>query len=125
MFNKSRRTFIKGAACTAALAVSGVAALSSTAMANDEPSQQQAVGTEVICLINHTASPVILDRLVTIAPGEQRSFVVSALNSDDSAYSNNKNLFITDVLIGQLAISSDYPEFNGIVPTNTFSTQAA
>lgn len=125
MLNKSRRTFIKGAAYTSALAVSGVAGLSSKAMADDRQSQQQAADTEVVCLINHTASPVTFNSRLAIAPGEQKSFVVPTLNSNDSAYSNNKNLFITDVLIGQLAISSDYPEFNGIVPMDTFASQAA
>jgi len=150
MFNQSRRTFIKGAAYSSALAMGG---LSSVAMAADAlATKTPTVGTELVTLINHTASSVTFNSIsgvgltdiyqylatkmnklekhtgqnvVTMAPGEQLSFVVAAMSSGDSVNANTKNLFITDVLDGHLAISRDYPEFNGIFPITVFENRAA
>ena len=134
MFNKSRRTFIKGATYSSALALAG---LSSLAMANNKSAHTQNIDTEIVTLINHTASAVSIDNIsgtaisalndenqVSIAAGEESSFIVPAMSSK-SGSANNKNLFITDVLVGgQLAISSEYPEFNGIYPMTVFNKAA-
>jgi len=59
---------------------------------------------------------------VTLTPGEQLSFVVAVLSSDDSGNANNKNLFIPNMLTGQLTVSSNHPAFNGIIPLSVFET---
>ena len=137
MFNKSRRTFIKGATYSSALALTGVAGLSNLAMADNKSANAQNINTEIVTLINHTASAVSIDNIsgtaisalndenqVSIAAGEESSFIVPAMSSK-SGSANNKNLFITDVLVGgQLAISSEYPEFNGIYPMTVFNKAA-
>ncbi len=133
MFNQSptqtRRNFLKGAVYTSALTFSGFFGLTSLTMAakKNVMQHQPDSSAEVINLINHTASPVRLDKqsTVSIAPGEQRSFVVAALTDGNNSTVNRKNLFITDVLVNdQLAIRSDYPEFNGIFPVTQFGMQA-
>jgi len=138
MLNKSRLTFIKTAAYTSVLAVPGAAELSALASASENMTQDQRINTEIVTLINHTASTVTLDNIsgiaitdlndestVSIAPGEESSFIVAAINSKNGS-ANNKNLYITDVMMGgQLAINSDYPEFNGIYPQSVFETQAS
>ena len=139
MLDKSKRTFIKGAVYTSALAVTGVAGLSNMALAgNRSNSQDQTMATEIVTLVNQTASVVIIDNIsgvaitdlndeniVSIAPGEESSFIVPAISSK-SGSANNKNLFITDVMAGgELAINSEYPEFNGIYPVSVFYKQAA
>jgi len=135
MLNTSRRTFIKGAAYSSALALSGITALSNLAFAENDIEKDLAINTEIVTLINQTASPVTIDNIsgvpisnqndetvVSIAPGEESSFVVPAL-SDKGGSANNKNLFISDVMLdGQLAISSEYPEFNGVYPASFFAT---
>ena len=127
-FNQSRRNFLKSTTYMSAVAISGVAGLSSLAMASDNKlTQHQNAGMEAVDLINHTASPVKFgnDSVVSIAPGEQKSFLVAALVSNGKS-ANNKNLIITDVLANdQLVIRSDYPEFNGIYPMAEFAKQAA
>jgi len=109
----------------------------------------QCMGTEIITLSNTTASNVKIKSIssmglqhvnrhlavkvnklgkhagqgqVTLAPGEQLSFVVAALSSDDAGNANNKNLFIPNVLLGKLNIESDHPDFNGIIPVTVFET---
>lgn len=146
MFNQSRRQFIKGAAYSSALAMSG---LSSLALATDGTvGIAQVNDIEVLTLINQTASNVTFNGFscagstdiyqylskvnkfdkhsnqddVNIAPGEQLSFVVPAISSIESVKANNKNIFITDVLEGHLAIKSDHPKYNGIVPITVFET---
>jgi len=104
----------------------GVAASSNVAMAANHMIPQQAGGSEVVDLINHTASAVVLDDLgeVTIMPGEQRSFVVAAGVSGKRQSANNKHLFISDVLsTDKLAITSSYPEFNGTFSVAEFAPQ--
>lgn len=135
MINASRRTFIKSAAYSSVLTVTGISNLS--AIANASSNQKHIIETEIVTLINHTASPVTLDnisgiaitdlndeRVVSIAPGEESTFIVPAISSK-SGSANNKNLYITDVMMdGQLAINSDYPEFNGVYPPSVFETLA-
>lgn len=109
----------------------------------------QCMGTEIMTLTNHTASQVKIKSIssmglqhinkhlavkvnklgkhagkgqVTLAPGEQLSFVVAALSSDDAGNANNKNLFIPSVLLGKLNVESDHPDFNGIIPVTVFET---
>lgn len=109
----------------------------------------QTVGTEIVTLTNHTSSNVQFDNIsgaglehvnkhlavkvnklgkhagqkqVTLAPGEQLSFVVAAISSDDCGNTNNKNLFIPNMLAGQLIIESNHPEFNGVIPLTVFET---
>ena len=109
----------------------------------------QTIGTEIVTLTNHTSSNVRFDSIsgaglehinkhltvkvnklgkhanqgtVTLAPGEQLSFVVAALSCDDCGNANNKNLFIPNMLAGQLTVSSNHPEFNGIIPLTVFET---
>ena len=112
-------------------------------------SPSQTIGTEIVTLTNHTNSNVRFDSIsgaglehinkhlavkvnklgkhanqatVTLAPGEQLSFVVAALSCDDCGNANNKNLFIPNMLAGQLTVSSNHPEFNGIIPLTVFET---
>ena len=59
---------------------------------------------------------------VTLTPGEQLSFVVAALSSDDSGNTNNKNLFIPNMLARHLTVSSNHHEFNGIISLTVFKT---
>lgn len=126
---------------------SGVGSALPTCDISIKPSQN--VGTEVVTLTNHTNSKVKFNSItsmglqhvnkhlavkvnklgvhagqgtVTLAPGEQLSFVVAALSSDDSGNANNKNLFIPNVLLGKLIVSSDHPEFTGIIPVTVFET---
>ena len=109
----------------------------------------QSIGTEIISLSNYTNKTVKLNSIssahlqhvneflaikinkigkhagqatVTLAPGEQLSFVVAAVSSDDSGNANNKNLFIPNVLLGKLEVSSDHPDFNGVIPVTVFET---
>lgn len=145
MFNRSRRKFVKGVAYSSILAIGG---LSGLALAGKD----KTTANEVLTLINHTASNVTFSgislagsydiyhylaikevklgkqdsqSIVTIAPGEQLSFVVATQSSNDSTNTNNKNLFITDVLEGHLAIKSDHRQFNGIFPITVFKAKAA
>jgi len=149
MLNQSRRKFVKGAAYSSAFALAGLSsfAMTADALATQVPS----VDTEIVTLINHTASNVAFSSIslvgssdiyqylaikenklgshtdqsiVTIAPGEQLSFVVAALSSNDEIYANNKNLFITDVLEDHLAIKSEHRQFNSIFPITVFEAQA-
>lgn len=109
----------------------------------------QTVGTEIVTLSNHTNSNVKFDnisgaglehvnkhlavkvnkigkhagqRQVTLKPGEQLSFVVAAISCDDCGNANNKNLFIPNMLAGNLIIESNHPEFNGVIPLTVFET---
>ena len=109
----------------------------------------QTVGTEIVTLTNHTSANVTLDSIsgvglehinkhlsvkvnklgkhagqatVTLSPGEQLSFVVAAISCDEYGNANNKNLFIPNVLAGQLTVNSDHPAFNGIIPLTVFET---
>ncbi len=109
----------------------------------------QTMGTEIVTITNTTATNVKFNSIssmglqhvnkhlavkvnklgkhagqgkVTLAPGEQLSFVVAALSSDDAGNANNKNLFIPNVLLGKLEIDSDHPDFNGIIPVTVFET---
>jgi len=109
----------------------------------------QTIGTETVTLTNHTNSIVRFDSIsgaglehvnkhltvkvnklgkhanqgtVTLAPGEQLSFVVAALSCDDCGNANNKNLFIPNMLAGQLTVNSNHPDFNGIIPLTVFET---
>ena len=109
----------------------------------------QTIGSEIVTLNNHTNTDVSFDNIsgvglehinkhlavkvnklgkhanqgvVTLAPGEQLSFVVAAICSDDCGNANNKNLFIPNMLAGQLTVSSDHPAFNGIIPLTVFET---
>lgn len=109
----------------------------------------QTVGTEIVTLTNHTKSKVKFTSIsavglehvnkhltvkvnklgkhantgvVILAPGEQLSFVVAAISCDECGNANNKNLFIPNVLAGQLSVSSDHPDFNGIIPLTVFET---
>ncbi len=157
MFNQSRRKFVKGVAYSSALTMGGISGVALAG--NNNPSinsTNQEFAKERITLINHTASSVSFcsislsdssdiyqylaikdnkleshadQRVVTIAAGEQLSFVVATHKSNDSVNSvnlNNKNLFITDVLEHHLAIKSEHRQFNGIFPiTTTFKAQAA
>lgn len=109
----------------------------------------QNVGTEIVTLTNHTNTKVTFKSIssmsmqhvnrhlavkvnklgvhagqgtVALAPGEQLSFVVAALSSDDSGNANNKNLFIPNVLLGKLNVESDHPDFHGIIPVTVFET---
>ncbi len=138
MLDKSRRIFIKSTTYASALAITGAIGLSNLANANQELSTDHAIDTEIVTLINHTASTITLDNIsgvaitdlndenvVSIAAGEEASFIVPALSSKTGS-ANNKNLFITDVMNdGLLAIHSDYPEFNGLYPASVFATQVA
>lgn len=138
MLDKSRRIFIKSTTYASALAITGAIGLSNLANANQELSTDHAIDTEIVTLINHTASTITLDNIsgvaitdlndenvVSIAAGEEASFIVPALSSKTGS-ANNKNLFITDVMNdGLLAIHSDYPEFNGVYPASVFATQVA
>ena len=109
----------------------------------------QSIGTNIVTLTNTTGTNVKVNSIssmglqhinkhlavkvnklgvhagqgkVTLAPGEQLSFVVAALSSDDSGNANNKNLFIPNVLLGKLEVNSDHPDFNGIIPVTVFET---
>ena len=109
----------------------------------------QTVGTEIVTLTNHTNTNVKFDNIsgagleklnkylavkvnyigkhadqtkVTLAPGEQLSFVVAAISCDDCGNANNKNLYIPNMLAGQLTLKSDHPDFNGIIPLTVFET---
>ena len=141
MFNKTRRTFIQGAAYFSALSLGG---LSSKTIAAEALGTKVSTGdTETVNLINHTSSTVTFssisstgssdifqylskkvkkmklqagNSLVTLAPGEQRSFIVKTFSNNKNVGGIQKNLFVTDVLEDHLAIKSDYPEFNGIFP---------
>ncbi len=138
MLDKSRRIFIKSTTYASALAITGTIGLSNLANANQELSTDHAIDTEIVTLINHTASTITLDNIsgvaitdlndenvVSIAAGEEASFIVPALSSKTGS-ANNKNLFITDVMNDDLlAIHSDYPEFNGVYPASVFATQVA
>ena len=109
----------------------------------------QTLGTEIITLTNHTNTNVKFDSIsgaglehvnkylavkvnnigqhadqstVTLAPGEQLSFVVAAISCDNCGKANNKNLFIPNMLAGKLTVRSDHPDFNGIIPLTVFET---
>lgn len=109
----------------------------------------QTIGTEIVTLTNHTSSNVRFDSIsgaglehinkhltvkvnklgkhanqatVTLTPGEQLSFVVAALSCDDCGNANNKNLFIPNMLAGQLTVKSNHPDFNGVIPLTVFET---
>ena len=109
----------------------------------------QCMATEIITIDNHTLSDVKINSIssmglqhinkhlavkvnklgihagkgvVTLAPGEQLSFVVAALSTDDAGNENNKNLFIPNVLLGKLNVDSHHPEFTGIIPVTVFET---
>lgn len=109
----------------------------------------QNIGTEIVTITNTTNTKVRVDSIssmslqhvnknlaikvnnigvhaelsvVTLAPGEQLSFVVAALSTDDAGNANNKNLFIPNVLLGKLNVESDHPDFNGIIPVTVFET---
>ena len=109
----------------------------------------QSIGTNIVTLTNTTRSTVTVNSIssmglqhvnkylavkvnklgshagqakVSLAPGEDLSFVVAAISSDDSGNPNNKNLFIPNVLLGKLEVSSDHPDFNGIIPVTVFET---
>jgi len=109
----------------------------------------QCMGTEIVTLTNTATTNVTVESIssmglqhvnkhlavkvnklgahagkgqVTLAPGEQLSFVVAALSSDDSGNANNKNLFIPNVLLGKLEVRSNHPDFNGIIPVTVFET---
>ena len=109
----------------------------------------QTMGTEIVTLTNHTSSNVKFDSIsgtglehvnkhlavkvnklgkhagqsqVTLAPGEQLSFVVAAISCDDCGNANNKNLFIPNMLAGQLIVKSNHPDFNGVIPLTVFET---
>ncbi len=141
-------TLVMGGLSSLALARSNESTSKSANQSPIKPSNpDQVIGNEVVTLINHTASSVTFSSIslagltdtfqylaikenelgshtnqgvVTIAPGEQLSFVVATLSSDDSVYTNNKNLFITDVLDGHLEIKSEHRQFNGIFPITVF-----
>lgn len=112
-------------------------------------SQNQIIGTEIVTLNNHTNCDVTFNSIsgagledinkhlavkvnklgkhanqsvVTLTPGEQLSFVVAAVCADEYGNANNKNLFIPNVLAGQLKVSSDHPAFNGVIPLTVFET---
>ena len=128
-----------------------VAASSGTALPTCDISipSNQCMGTEIITLTNTTSGHVKIKSIssmglqhinrhlavkvnklgkhagkgqVTLAPGEQLSFVVAALSSDDAGNANNKNLFIPNVLLGKLNIESDHSDYNGIIPVTVFET---
>lgn len=128
-----------------------VAASSGTALPTCDISipANQCMGTEILTLTNTTSGHVKIKSIssmglqhinrhlavkvnklgkhagkgqVTLAPGEQLSFVVAALSSDDAGNANNKNLFIPNVLLGKLNIESDHSDFNGIIPVTVFET---
>ncbi len=125
MLNSSRRTFIKGATYTSALALTGIAGFSSYAIAGDVNASQNQSRTENIDLINHTSSYVTITSKdgLSIGPGEQLSFAVPAISNQQNNSANNKHLFITDELANNyVAIKSDYTEFNGIFALTTFTT---
>jgi len=168
MFNESRRTFIKGATYSSALAVVGISSISNLAISTDSKisanatvngsalptcdisiAPNQIVGSEIITLTNHTNTNVKFKSItgvglehmnkhlavkvnklgkhtnqanVTLVPGEKLSFVVAALSCDDCGNANNKNLFIPNMLSGQLNVISDHPDFNGIIPLTVFET---
>ena len=111
--------------------------------------QEQTIGTEKVTLTNHTNRNVTINSIsgaglehvnkhltvkvnnlgkhadqgiVTLVPGEQLTFLVAALCTDECGNANNKNLFIPNVLAGQLSVSSDHPAFNGIIPLTVFET---
>ncbi len=128
-----------------------VAASSGTALPTCDISipANQCMGTEILTLTNTTTGHVKIKSIssmglqhvnrhlavkvnklgkhagkgqVTLAPGEQLSFVVAALSSDDAGNANNKNLFIPNVLLGKLNIESDHSDYNGIIPVTVFET---
>ncbi len=133
MIETSRRRFLKGALYSSVLTLTGITSLSSEVSASESLSQNTAVATEIVTLINHTSSVVDLDNIsgiaitelndenkVTLAAGEESSFIVPAMTEKNGS-ANNKNLFITDVMMdGKLVIQSDYIEFNGVFPTSLF-----
>lgn len=133
MIETSRRRFLKGALYSSVLTLTGITSLSSEVSASESFSQDTAVATEIVTLINHTSSVVDLDNIsgiaitelndenkVTLAAGEESSFIVPAMTEKNGS-ANNKNLFITDVMMdGKLVIQSDYIEFNGVFPTSLF-----
>ena len=107
----------------------------------------QTVGTEIVTLTNHTSVNVKFNSIsglglehvnkdlavkvnkigkhvgqaqVTLEPGEQLSFVVAAFSCDDYGNTNNRNLFIPNMLAGQLTVESDHPDFNGVIPLTVF-----
>ncbi len=109
----------------------------------------QTIGTEIVTLNNNTNTVVRINSIsgsglehvnkhltvkvnnvgkhenqgiVTLTPGEKLSFVVAALSTDECGNANNKNLFIPNMLAGQLNVSSDHPAFNGIIPLTVFET---
>ena len=109
----------------------------------------QMIGTEKLSLTNHTNRDVRFDSIsgigledvnkyltvkvnklgkheyqgaVVLAPGEQLSFVVSALSCDNYGNANSNNIFIPKVLAGKLRVESDHPDFNGFIPLTVFET---
>jgi len=136
MIKTSRRRFLKGAIYSSVLTLTGATSFSSNVFASDSSLHDPAMATEIITLINHTSSVVTLDNIsgvaindlndeniVSLAAGEESSFIVPAM-TEMSGSANNKNLFITDVMMdGKLAIQSDYVEFNGLFPASVFSVK--
>lgn len=134
MTETSRRRFLKGAVYSSVLALTGVASLSNIEIANDSVTEETAIATEIVTLINHTSSAVTIDNIsgvaitelndediVTLNAGEESSFIIPAM-AQKTGSANNKNLFITDVMMdGKLVIKSEYVEFNGLFPTSVFS----
>lgn len=114
---------------------------------------KQHIGTEILTLFNHTQTNVTLGTItpvglehvssylavkvnklgkhadsntVTLAPGEQLQFAVAAISSDKyGSTSSNSALPIPNVLAGQLKVSSDHQDFNGIIPVTVFDLQTA
>lgn len=114
---------------------------------------QQHFGTEILILTNHTDTDVTLDKItpinlenvnsyltvkvnkfgkhagqttVTLAPGEHLELVVAAISSDNQSNAEyNSSLPIPNVLAGQLNVSSDHDDFNGIIPVTVFDSKAA
>ena len=109
----------------------------------------QTVGTEIVTLTNHTKGNVKFDSIsgvglehinkhlivkvnklgehagqgqVTLAPGEKLSFVVAAISCDECGNANSQNLFIPNMLAGQLNVKSNHPDFNGVIPLTVFET---
>ena len=106
--------------------------------------QQQSIGRESITLMNLTGETVTLDKInpvgleningrlavkvhnvpggeVHLLPGERLSFDIEAISQG----SVDEDLQIPNVVAGHVAISSDHPAFNGVIPVTVFDSQLA
>lgn len=106
--------------------------------------RQKTSAKEIVTLMNLTDKPITLDSIkpvglehinsslvvninniadgaTTLSPGERLSFEIEATSN----HPMQEGVFIPNVLAGHVSISSDHPDFNGVIPVTVFDGQTA